>query len=391
MPQKSLTVIHTIASMQANAGGPSRSVRQLLDNLVQEDVKVCLLTTKSRVEEDDWVAQIKRNVEVQVVPSYYWQRGRILFAPEFRRRLATMCRAAHSPVILHDHGVWLHTHHDCACVAKSLGISRVVSPRGSLMQWPLNYKALKKKLAWAAYQRRDVIAAKVIHATSPEEADDMRSIGIKRPIAVIPNGVVLPTLSPIAKTHPPTVLFLSRLTPKKGLLNLVAAWAQVRPIGWRCVIAGPDEANYRATVEQAVLRAGLQSEFCFCGPVADDQKWPLYASARIFVLPTFNENFGIVVAEALACGVPVITTKGAPWSDLEAYRCGWWIDIGVDSLANALRKAMAISERECAEMGDRGHRLVKEKYAWQPIAHQMIEVYQWIIAGGRPPACVSLT
>jgi glycosyltransferase involved in cell wall biosynthesis len=106
------------------------------------------------------------------------------------------------------------------------------------------------------------------------------------------------------------------------------------------------------------------------------------------VLPSKSENFGMVVAEALAARTPVITTKGAPWQELETHRCGWWIDMGVESLIEALEKAMSHSPVELHEMGRRGRQLVEEKYTWDRVAGQMIEVYEWLLGRGPRPDCV---
>jgi glycosyltransferase involved in cell wall biosynthesis len=131
----------------------------------------------------------------------------------------------------------------------------------------------------------------------------------------------------------------------------------------------------------------------------DDAKWDAYDRADLFVLPTYSENFGIVVAEALWAGVPVITTKGTPWSDLEGdtnlttndsrltTRCGWWIDLPAegsnpsawDALDNALAGAMLMSEKELGEMGERGKKLVEEKYAWEAVCGAMVKGYKEIL------------
>ena len=112
--------------------------------------------------------------------------------------------------------------------------------------------------------------------------------------------------------------------------------------GWRMIVSGPDECGHTEQVKRAVAAAGLSEEFSFTPPAYGARKEELYANADLFVLPTFSENFGIVIAEALAAGVPVITTKGTPWEDLRTRQCGWWIDIGVEPLAAALREAISL-------------------------------------------------
>jgi len=131
-------------------------------------------------------------------------------------------------------------------------------------------------------------------------------------------------------------------------------------------------------------------DFEYVGPVAGEAKWNLYRDADLFVLPSHSENFGLVVAEALACGVPVITTRGTPWEDLVTHRCGWWTEIGVEPLANALREALRLSDEERQHMGRRGRKLVEENYTWPAAAKKMVAVYRWMLGEGQKPECVNL-
>src|SRR5205085_480101 len=149
-----------------------------------------------------------------------------------------------------------------------------------------------------------------------------RGLGFDNPIAIIPNGVALPhhpIERPDVMAGPRTALFLSRIHPKKGLLDLVEAWDLVRPAGWRVEIAGHDDDNHQAAVETLIERKGLREVFFFSGEVSDVDKWLVYGRAELFILPTRSENFGIVIAEALGSGLPVITTKGAPWASLNEH------------------------------------------------------------------------
>ena len=141
-------------------------------------------------------------------------------------------------------------------------------------------------------------------------------------------------------------------------------------------VSGELEREYEAKVKARVKELGLQDQFIFTGALTDDEKWKAYARADLFVLPTYSENFGIVAAEALWAGLPVITTKGTPWAELES-GCGWWIDLPPkESLERALSEAMSSAPGELAEMGRRGHRLVEEKYTWPAVVKPMIEGYR---------------
>jgi glycosyltransferase involved in cell wall biosynthesis len=104
----------------------------------------------------------------------------------------------------------------------------------------------------------------------------------------------------------------------------------------------------------------------------------LYQEADLFVLPSFSENFGLVIAEALASGVPVITTRATPWSELEEFGCGWWIGVGVEPLVTALREATALPREALREMGRRGRLLIEQRYDWEELGRQMAKVYEGI-------------
>ena len=242
-----------------------------------------------------------------------------------------------------------------------------------------------------AYQRRVLNAVDIFFATAEQELSSIRNLGFHQPVAVVPNGVELPRVeAQQGKGREPSarqVLFLSRVHPKKGLVNLVRAWGALRPEGWRLIVAGPNEAGHWQEVEREIRRLGLGGQITYVGPAEGQDKADLYEQSDLFVLPTFSENFGIVVAEALAYGLPVITTKGTPWKDLEDYRCGWWVDTGVDSLVDALRQAMALSDQERKEMGARGRAYV-QRYDWKLVAKETAAVYRWLMGAEPRPDCV---
>jgi glycosyltransferase involved in cell wall biosynthesis len=266
----------------------------------------------------------------------------------------------------------------------------MVTPHGSLTNWAINHKRWKKRLAWRLYQARDLRAAAVLHATAELEARDLRKRGLRNPIAIVSNGVAVPRPSPRPerRTAERRALFLSRINPKKGLLNLVEAWSLVRPPGWRVTIAGPDEGGHRRQVEEAIAAAGLGQVFQFVGSKIDDEKWDLFRQSDLFVLPSFSENFGLVVGEALGIGLPVVTTRATPWGELITHRCGWWVGVGAEPLAAALREATSASEEDLREMGARGQRLIAEKYSWEVAARKIHDVYEWMVGAVPRPGYV---
>jgi glycosyltransferase involved in cell wall biosynthesis len=293
--------------------------------------------------------------------------------------------------IIHDTDLWMPFNHTIAKHAYQSRIPRVVSPRGSLEPWALSYRSWKKKIAFKLYQKRDLERAALLHATSQQEQESFRRVGLKQPVAVIPNGINIPELSASPEQSKVNqVLYLSRIHPIKGLLNLVSAWAVTRPKGWRLIIAGPDEDGYQKIVEEAIRREGIEDIVTFCGRVQGKHKESLYRKSKLFVLPSFSENFGNVIAEALSYGLPVITTKGTPWKNLTKYNCGWWVDIGVEALADAIRKATSLTDQELNEMGIRGRHYIVNNFAMPKITEQMYGTYKWLLGRGEKPSCIEM-
>jgi glycosyltransferase involved in cell wall biosynthesis len=126
--------------------------------------------------------------------------------------------------------------------------------------------------------------------------------------------------------------------------------------------------------------------FDFVGPAYGAEKEKLFSEADLFVLPTYSENFGHVVAEALVRGIPVITTHGAPWRELDETRSGWWVEMGAEPLAGALASALALRDSERDEMGLRGRAMIIERYSWSTTAAKYFQLYRWAAGlAERPP------
>lgn len=378
-----MRVIHAVASLRAEHGGPSRSVTALAGAQAQADTDVHLLTTRAPDEGPSVACPAGVHLESVDRPSglHLMLGARDAFSAALNTLLDP------GGAVLHDHGIWLPTNRAAARVASRAAAPRVVSVRGMLSEWALAAGAPKKRLAWWAYQRRDLQAAALIHATSDAEAADVRAAGVTSPLCVVPNGVTLPQLAPHHPTNPiRTALFVGRIHPVKGLQHLVEAWGMVRPPGWQLVIAGPDEGGHRRELERLIAQQDVADMVTFTGPVADSDKWNLYRSAELFVLPSLSENFGVAVAEALASGVPVIATRASPWGDLPIHGCGWWVATGTAPLASALRVATAVRREGLRVMGRRGRTLVANHYTWESAAARMISAYQWLLGcGTRPP------
>ena len=228
------------------------------------------------------------------------------------------------------------------------------------------------------------------------EVDSIRNLGFKNPIAMIPNGINLSEFStqiPLKCTSPKKILFLSRIHIKKGIEHLIEAWQLIDvelKKDWKIEIVGNGDENYIQSLKNLIISESMQEQIEIKKPVFGLEKITLFREASLFVLPTFSENFGIVIAEALASFTPVITTKGTPWGDLEKTNCGWWIDIGVAPLKKALEKAIQTNEQALIKMGRNGRILVEEKYSMKSVANQMLALYKWILTKENKPDFINI-
>jgi glycosyltransferase involved in cell wall biosynthesis len=292
--------------------------------------------------------------------------------------------------ILHTNGLWMMPNVYPARLARIGGPAMVLSPRGMLNPAALRYSAGVKHLFWLALQGPAARRTAMFHATSEQEFEEIRTFGLRQPVAVVPNGIELPP-EPSPWKESRLVLSLGRIHPKKGLDRLLGAWARVEreAIGWRLEIVGPSENGHAEELQALATQLGLQRA-TVRGPIFGEKKAKLYAEAELFVLPTRGENFAMTVAESLASGTPVISSKGAPWAGLEVHRCGWWVDHGPEPLAAALLTAIALPSEERAQMGRHGADWMARDFAWEGIGQSMSAAYLWLRDGGEPPSCMRL-
>jgi glycosyltransferase involved in cell wall biosynthesis len=299
---------------------------------------------------------------------------------------------ADADAIFHVHGLWRMANIYPGRAALQSGRPLVLSPRGMLGGAALRFSAGRKKLFWILAQRKAAGAASCIHATSLQEYEDVRAFGLTAPVAIIPNGIDVPASRPgkIAFDTQRKLLYLGRLHPKKDIESLLEAWSIIRDRhpDWCLDVVGPVDSPYARTLEAKF--AGPDRRVNFRGALYGDAKWAAYANADLFVLPTLNENFAMTVAEALAHGTPVISTKGAPWAGLQDHGCGWWVERGVASLSCAMDEAMRASRADLAGMGQAGRAWMIEEFSWQSVAASMRSVYAWLAGDAGPPAMVRM-
>ena len=265
-----------------------------------------------------------------------------------------------------------------------------------LEPWSLTQSPLKKKLALLIYQRRLLNKAFCLHVTAESEMHSLRNLGFKNPIAIIPNGIDLRKFPPkkeyYSKDNGKRILFLSRIHPKKGLEMLIDIWSSLdmeTKQGWYIDIVGNGDENYIARLQDQIYQSKLNDEVRIYPPAYGIDKFKRYQDARLFILPTYSENFGVVVAEALASYTPVITTQGAPWEDLEKQNAGWWTPIEPEAVKTALINALISTDESLDEKAANGRKLVEQKYSIEAVASKMETLYDWIASQKEQPNFVN--
>ncbi|MBQ0033079.1 MAG: glycosyltransferase [bacterium] len=301
--------------------------------------------------------------------------------------------------ILHIHGMWLREHHRAAVWARQNKIPVVWSTHGMTAPWAMRHKRWKKLLAWWLYQKRDLKGAALVHCTTELEEGWNRALGLRNQFVVARLGTQVGEVEKRGGERKEfVVLFVGRIHPVKGLMNLVkavglikndcGASGTVRPtVVFR--IVGPDEGGHMAELKAECDRLGIGERWreevdsgvsvSFAGERYGDDLTREYENCDVLVLPSWTENFGATVVEALAHGKPVIASKFTPWKVMETERCGWWVGNSPESLAAAIREACgAAGVRALPEMGERGRRLVREKYTWAAVAAAMRKGYNTV-------------
>lgn len=388
-----MRIRHFLSSLHPKFGGPTASVPVQCCGLETQGADVTLVTyTESRPFEE--------KLKKQGVNIVDFERPSSKIAQVFQLPLKNLLSKGDDADIYHYHGVWMPCDHWVSKYARKHGKKTVLNPRGDLEITRINYnrwKKLKKQIVWWLYGKKDTQNSACIIATSEQEKQAVRTLGITAPVAIIPNGIEMDSF-PTSISHnvheKKTILFLSRVNPIKGLEYLLDAWKAIPESerqNWQIHIAGnSDPKDYVKELEEKAAGLGITDSVKFVGPITGADKLEKYQNCDLFVLPTLNENFGNVVAEAMMCELPVITTKNAPWKVLEDYKCGWWIDLSVENLVNALKEAMALSDEKRWNLGKKGRQCIEENFASEAVAKKTMKVYEWVLGHGEKPGFIEV-
>lgn len=283
-----------------------------------------------------------------------------------------------NPDIVHLHGLWMYSSAVAARWAgRHPGHHLVISPHGMLAPRALRYSRVRKRVVRALFQDRCFGRAAGYHVTAAAEAADTCAYVGDVPMAVVPNGVQDTSVRlPAFEARSRRVLAIGRLHSVKGYDRLLQAWAQIEPAldDWTLEIRGPDPDGYGETLRGIIAQLGL-TRASIGSPLYGADRDRAIADARLFALPSLTENFALTVPEALICNTPVLASTEAPWAELPAKGCGWWVAPEPEALAGALREALYMPEAELAAMGDRGRAWTLDAFGWPQIAHGLIQFY----------------
>ena len=385
-----MKVLQIVPSISLIYGGPSQMVLGLSAALAKAGIDVTILTTNSNGDTGQAPLDVPLGVPIE-------QEGyKIIYFPcsPFRRYkfsfplLQWLNKHGKNYDIAHCHALFSPVTTAAATVARYQKLPYILRPLGTLDPADLKKKRRLKQIYGNLLERPNINGSGAIHFTTKEEANISYRYGVSTQDLVIPLGVNIPDSLPqkgatrnslgIANDIP-LLLFMFRIDPKKGLNFLIEATEKLieKGIKFHLVLAGsnPQDPVYEESIKQKIDDSSLGKYTTITGFGKGDLKLGLLQDADLFVLPSYYENFGIAVAEAMAVGTPVVISEGVYiYPDVKEYDAGWVTTLEVSALTEALETAI-ISPEMRAEKGKKAYQLVKDKYSWSAIAQQVIHAY----------------
>ena len=370
-----LRILQIASSIHTEATGPSYSVVHLSQALQDtgQDVHLYCVSPKPN-------GTSLNNIQDFLISSLPCRS--IERSPEMRKAICSFCKIGD---IVQTNSLWMMPMIYPGKAIIGTKCKLVVAPRGTLAAWALKRNKWKKLLSGYVLGQFQVLKqADMFYATSIKEYEEIRAQGYHQPIAVIPIGIDEHDII-TKKSEPHKLLFLGRVHPVKAVDRLLIAWSKVANEfpKWILQIVGPDcglgQILHNMVKDQQIPRVEFVDE------LNGKDKFHCYASADIYVLPSFTENFGITVAEAMSCGIPVIVSSNTPWHDVTKHKCGWVTDNSPEKLTQTLREALNTQRVELEIMGQRGKKWMIDDFSWKSIAQKTISAYKWLLNKDEKP------
>jgi len=364
---------------------------------VQPDASVTVITTDSNgdVDEAPLDVPLGQPVEQDGYEVIYFRcspfRRYKFSAPLLRWLWAN----AHRYDIAHIHALFSPVSTSAATVCRLKKLPYLMRPLGTLDPADLAKKKQIKKIYAALLERPNLAGAAAIHFTSNLESKVSERFGVSTPDIVVPLGVALPNLPDrISAQHAirerfnipqerPILLFMSRIDPKKGFDLLLPALAQLyennSPFHFLLCGANPQDRAYETQIQQQIQAASWSAQATINGFVSGELKAQILSAADAFVLPSYYENFGIAVAEAMAAKLPVIISDQVHiWPAIAQSESGWVVPTEVAPLVAAMTEALS-SEEARSQRGENAQQCAKENYSWDAIAERILTIYRGLL------------
>jgi len=383
-----MRVLHVIAGVAAESGGPTEVLRQMTAELARRGHSVSVLTTDAAGAGRRY--QLQGPGQAVFDPAVDMQVHRALLAstpyPSFTHALGSW-RAPATFDVAHVHGVFTLPVSLAMAAFRARGLPYLLRPCGMLDSYSLHQRQ-HLKVAWMmALDRPNLLGAARIQTSTEHEAEAVRALmpePLHARIVVLPQGVAAPLAASGRRPHArPYLLFLSRIARKKGLIGLVDAFAllvRAHP-ELDLVLAGPDEAGHRAEVEARVQALGLEARVLFTGAVAGSDKSDWFAAAEAFVLPSLDENFGVVVIEAAHHGTPVVVSSEVGLAlAIRRHGAGRVTTLAPADLAATLNDVMATGRTSFAS----GLAALAAEHAWPNLIERLEALYRDALGNSRP-------
>jgi len=293
--------------------------------------------------------------------------------------------------IFHTNGLWMFPNVMPLKLAFKHGKKCVISPRGTISKEALKFSKIKKLIFYIFFQRSILNKVDLIHVTSEDELKDVRKFGLNQPITIIPNGVDIPKIEYKKDSKIFKLIYLGRIHPKKGLENAIQAWSSVEKLfpNWVFEIAGLGETKYENNIKKIISDTGSKS-IKYIGPVYGKEKIKFIQTADILIMPSYNENFGMVAAEAMSNNTPVICGINTPWTKVTEVDCGWHIPNDSISIEKTFLKVFKMSKIELLQKGKNGRLWMRKEYSWEEVATKMLLSYEWLISKKNKPNWIYL-
>ena len=293
--------------------------------------------------------------------------------------------------IFHTNGLWMFPNVTPIKLAYKYGRKSVLSPRGTMSNEALKFSKIKKLIFYILFQRSILKKVDLIHVTSFKELKEVRDFGLTQPVTIIPNGIDIHKIK-YKKDHKIfKLIYLGRIHPKKGIENAIKAWSAVANYfpNWVFEIAGQGEKRYEKKIQNIISKSNSKT-VKFVGPIYGKEKIKFIQTADVLIMPSYNENFGMVAAEALSNNTPVICGKNTPWSDVTKVNCGWHIPNDFKSIEETFLDVFSRSKTDLLKKGKNGRLWMKKDFSWNEIAKKMIVSYEWLLSNKNKPDWIHL-